>query len=100
MQHWFPRTRGDRPISFLTDKPQYVVPPHARGTANCPACKPLFPGLFGGGPDVSKKPNDFKPEGLHNTTLSDVKTGIWPNKTFVAPLRSIPPLWHTVEYPQ
>ena len=28
--------------------------------ANCPACKPLFPRVFGGGPDVSKKPNEIK----------------------------------------
>ena len=96
----FPRTRGDRPTEVDGNLIDRMVPPHTRGTANSPACRGLFPGLFGHGSSVSKKSNDFTPEGLHNTTLSDVKTGIWPNKTFVAPLRSIPPLWHTVEYPQ
>ena len=35
----------------------------ALGAANCPACRAVFPRLFGGGPDVSKKSNDFKPQG-------------------------------------
>ncbi len=30
--------------------------------ANYPACKPVFPGVFGGVWSVSKKPNDFKPQ--------------------------------------
>ena len=47
------------------------ISPTAR--ANCPACRGLFPGVFGGGPDVSKKPNKIKPQPSHNTELSDTK---------------------------
>ncbi len=35
-----------------------MISPTAR--ANYPACKPLFPGVLGGVPDVSKKPNKIK----------------------------------------
>ena len=41
--------------------------------ANYPACKPLFPRVFGGGPDVSKKPNEIKAQSEHNRMLSDAE---------------------------
>ena len=72
----FPRTRGDRPTEVDGNLIDRMVPPHTRGTANCPACRGVFPGLFGHGSSVSKKSNDFTPEGLHNTFLSDVKTAV------------------------
>ena len=46
-------------------KPRHGFPPQK--TANCPACKPVFPGVFGGGWSVSKKPNEIKAGSLHNT---------------------------------
>ena len=52
----FPRTRGDRPLT-------------------APLAGAFFLGFFGVGSSVSKKSNDFTPEGLHNTTLSDVYRG-------------------------
>ncbi len=51
-----------------------MISPTAR--ANCPACRGLFPGVFGGGPDVSKKPNKINTQSEHNTELSDVKSQI------------------------
>ena len=38
-----------------------MISPTAR--ANSPACRGLFPRVFGGGPDVSKKPNEITPQG-------------------------------------
>ncbi len=46
--------------------------------ANCPACRGVFPGVFGGVPTVSKKPNKIKPQGRHNSPLSDVKRQLGP----------------------
>ncbi len=42
-----------------------MISPTAR--ANYPACKPLFPGVFGGGWSVSKKPNKISTQSEHNS---------------------------------
>ena len=47
-----------------------MISPTAR--ANSPACSGLFPGVFGGVPDVSQKPNKINTQSEHNTILSDV----------------------------
>ena len=39
------------------------VRPRLAARANSPACKPVFPRLFGGGSSVSKKPNEIKAQG-------------------------------------
>ena len=49
-----------------------MISPTAR--ANSPACSGLFPGVFGGVPDVSQKPNKINTQSEHNTFLSDVIT--------------------------
>ena len=48
------------------------ISPTAR--ANYPACKPVFPRVFGGGWSVSKKSNKINTQSEHNTFLSDVIT--------------------------
>ena len=46
--------------------------------ANYPACRGVFPGLFGGDPDVSKNSNKIKAGSEHNSPLSDAPGHIGP----------------------